>query len=167
MSLHMFKCQISNIFHQFKWVLCEKCHHSPLLCVALFQNCDLCLFQLGNLLVFSFKFSLVLTAKCTGKDDLMLFLEEDYLTALLSHNNWTLPSSLRWKCCCVLDLTLCKTLQNFSKQALQSSSSAEQRRVLQMFLNIPLNVLLMFCLKPSTYTYMYNLFVMLIRSLKS
>ena len=73
MSLHMFKCQVSNVFHQFKWVLCEKCHHSPFLCVVLFQNCASCLFQLGNLLVFSFKFSLVLTAKCTGKDDLMLF----------------------------------------------------------------------------------------------
>ena len=124
MSLHMFKCQVSNVFHQFKWVLCEKCHHSPFLCVALFQNCDLCLFQLGNLLVFSFKFSLVLTAKCTGKDDLMLFFSRRIwcffwrrITLRPSSLTTTEPSPLPWGESVAVYLILlfakhCRTFQN-------------------------------------------------------
>ena len=27
MSLNMFKCEVSNVFHKFKWVLWENCHH--------------------------------------------------------------------------------------------------------------------------------------------
>ena len=122
MSLNMFKCQVPNVFDQFKWVLCKNCHHSSFLCVALFQNCASRLFQFGNLLLSFFNFALVLkrgwidTFFSEGLPYRPSFLfSRDYLAALLSHNNWTLPSSLRWDCCCVLDLTLCQTFQNIAK----------------------------------------------------
>ena len=121
MSLNMFKCQVSNVFHQFKWVLCKNCHHSlssPMsksFWAALFHNFALRLFQLGNLRrsPFRFNFSLVLKANCAEGDTYDAFFFEDYLSAVLSHNNWSLPSCLSETELCTWSSSFncCKTLQ--------------------------------------------------------